>query len=447
MGTERRRGTGVRRGGGARAGLRLGVALGAAAGVTLSACAAPGVSSGSDDDGALIVWVDETRTAGAEAFKESHPDLDVKITTIPNDPGHVLTKISLANRAGSGWPDVVFLNTPEDVASLADASFDYAEPLNDLVAPDVLDGFVDGALDGCTFDGKVYCLRNDIGQTVLWYNEALMTEFGYDVPETWAQFKGLGERVANEHPGYLVGNLNGKWGAGTYFTSSGCPTRDVVDLRTVRINTDDPRCTRVADMLEPLLDNGTMSVLSAADPAFAKLGEQRKILMLPGPSWYGDFRFKKSFKSPKGEIAAAPMPRWEGEDQPRSGSVGGGAFVVSSHAEDKQAAVEFATWMTTDVDHQSEQPTYPAFEAAAQAWGEAKADDDFYAEDPFPVMRRQAPLIADTFGWVRYANDWNNSFNETVAASDRQVPLRQALQQWGAQLAEAAKATDYEVVK
>lgn len=429
---------------------RMAAIAGAVAGVVLAAaCTAPGVA-GSDDEGAddaLTVWVDETRTEGAEKFSEEHPELNVKVTTTPSDPGHVLTKISLANKTNTGWPDVVFLNTPEDVASLADASFDYAQPLDELVDPAVVGGFVDGALDGCTFDDQVYCLRNDIGQTVLWYNKKLMADFGYEVPKAWDEYRRLGEKVAKEHPGYVIGNLNGKWGAGVYFASSGCPTRNASDLTTVRIDTSDAKCTRVTEMLEPLLDNGTMSTLSAADPAFAKLGQENKILMLPAASWYGDFRFKGSYESPEGQIAAAPMPKWKGEDTAYSGSVGGGAFVVSKHAENKEAAAQFATWMSTDVAHQAEQPTYPAFKAAADEWGKAKAEDTFYAENPFPVMKWQAPLVHGGFGWVRYANEWNTSFNETVAAGKRKGSLDAALKEWGARLKEAAEATDYTVVR
>lgn len=401
-----------------------------------------------DSDAPIEVWVDEVRTAGAEAFLEAHPELDVKINTVPNDPGWMLTQISLKNQGGGGWPDAIFLNTPEDISSLAHESFDeFAQPLDDLVGSDVRDGFADGSLDGCTFDGQTYCLRNDIGQTVLWYNQKLMDDFGYEVPTTWAEYKELGERVAAEHPGYVVGSLNGKWGAGTFFTSSGCATRAAKDLHTVDINVETPECQRVADVLEPLVDNGTMSLLRADDDEFIEFGKDNKVLMLPGPSWYGAVRFKGAFETPEGQIAAAPMPTWDGETESFSGSVGGGAFVVSRHSKNLEAAAEFVTWMTTDTELQASQPTYPAFDEAATEWGKAVAADPFYAEDPFPVMQEMAPKIRDTFGWVRYANEWNETFNATVAALERQGSLSDALSEWGSRLEQAAEETDYQVVQ
>lgn len=430
--------------------------------LSLAACSGSDDDSTSDEpptsnpDAPMTVWVDETRTAAANQFATEHPDLDVDVVTIPGDPGYILTQVNLANQGSGEYPDVVFLNTPEDVAYLAAEDFgDFAQPLNDLIEQDVLDGFAPGSLDGCTFDDQVYCTRNDIGQTVLWYNQKLMADFGYDVPETWADYVAIGEDVAESHPGYIVGALNGKWGAGTFFTSSGCPTRETVDLYTVKINTDDPRCQRVIDVLEPLLDNGTITTLAHNDPVLeSDYGQQNKILMLPAASWYGDFRFGGGFGSPDGEIAAAPMPLWEGEDTPRSGSVGGGAFVVSRHAENMAAAVEFATWMTTDIDLQSAQPTYPAYEPAVEAWCEVKADRDpndpeafIYAEDPCPVMQEMAPLISETFGWIRYATQWNDEFNATIASPGRSGSLADAVAQWGERLRQAAEESGYEVVE
>lgn len=424
------------------------------AGLVLAAACTPSSTDTSesteeqDTNAAIEVWVDEVRTPGAEAFAKAHPDVELKINTIPGDPGYVLQQIGLKNQAGSGWPDVVFLNTPEDVASLADASFDeFAQPLNDMVESDVLDGFADGTLDGCTFDSEVHCLRNDIGQTVLWYNQKLMRNFGYDVPTTWAEYREIGEKVAKEHPGYVVGSLNGKWGAGTFFTSSGCETRASDGLDTVRINVDTPECQRVVDVLEPLIDNKTMSLLTTDDDEFSKLGRQNKILMLPGPSWYGAARFQGNLESPQGQIAAAPMPTWDGDSEPYSGSVGGGAWVVSRHSKNLDAAAQFATWMATSPENQVGQVTYPADEAAAAEWGKALAEDTFYAEDPFPVMQEMAPKIRDTFGWVRYANEWNETFNQTVAALDRKGPLTHALAEWGKRLTAAAEETDYQVAQ
>lgn len=53
----------------------------------------------------------------AQQYKKAHPDVKLRIVTIPPDAGYVPTKISLANRTESGWPDVVFLANPAEAAT------------------------------------------------------------------------------------------------------------------------------------------------------------------------------------------------------------------------------------------------------------------------------------------------------------------------------------------
>ncbi|TPQ15594.1 extracellular solute-binding protein [Streptomyces sporangiiformans] len=424
--------------------------LAAAVALALSGCGGTGGGSSGNsgnDKGELLVWVDNTRTPAAQQYKKAHPDLKIRIVTIPPDAGYVPTKVSLANRTKRGWPDVVFLTNPAEAATLASEKFGYAAPLDGLVPKSVRDGFAPGSLDTCTFGGETYCLRNDIAPTVLWYDTSLMKEYGYQVPKTWADYQRTGLKAAEEHPGTIVGAINGKYGAGTYFGSSGCPTRDTLSLTKVHIDLTRSSCTRVADLLQPMAEKKAVTTVVPTDPAFAKLGKENKILMLPGPAWFGDFMFGPAFKIPKGRIAAAPMPTWPGETKSYAGQVGGGAFLVSAHAGDRtKEAADLVRWMTTDATLQADQPTYPAFTAAAQKWGEAKAKDPYYAADPMPALTAAANALRPGFGAVRFEADWQASFNDTVGkAADSGADLRKTLASWQDKLEAAAKTSEYSV--
>lgn len=135
-----------------------------------------------------------------------------------------------AGPMSSFWP-----TRPRRRRSLGE-KFGYAAPLDDLVPRTVRDGFAPGSLDTCTFGGRTYCLRNDIAPTVLWYDAELMERYGYHVPSTWAEYRQTGLKAAAEHPGTIVGAVNGKYGAYIYFGSSGCPTRDTLSLTEVHID-------------------------------------------------------------------------------------------------------------------------------------------------------------------------------------------------------------------
>ncbi|MER5427547.1 extracellular solute-binding protein [Streptomyces sp. NPDC002588] len=419
----------------------------ATAALLLAGCGGTGGGDSADGKGELLVWVDNTRTAAAQQYEKAHPDVKMRIVTIPPDAGYVPTKVSLANRSKSGWPDVVFLANPAEAATLASDRFGYAAPLDGLVPKSVRDGFAPGSLDTCTFGGKTYCLRNDIAPTVLWYDAKLMKSYGYDVPRTWAEYRQVGLKAAEDHPGTVVGAINGKYGAGVYFGSSGCPTRDTLSLTKVRIDLTQPSCTRVADLLQPLAEAKAVTMVVPTDPAFAKLGTQNKILMLPGPAWFGDFMFGPAFKIPKGRIAAAAMPTWPGETKSYAGQVGGGAFLVSAHAGGRtKEAVDLVRWMTTDVTLQAAQPTYPAFTAAARKWGETKSRDPYYASDPMPALSAAANALRPGFGAVRFEADWQTTFNDTVGkAAESGGDLRKALPSWQDKLDAAAGTSDYTV--
>lgn len=102
--------------------------------------------------------------------------------------------------------------------------------------------------------------------------------------------------------------------------------------------------------------------------------------------------------------------------------------------------------MTTDVSLQAKQPTYPAFTAAAQKWGEAKSKDPYYASDPTPALTAAADALRPGFGAVRFEADWQSSFNDTlVKAVHSGGNLRNALASWQDKLEAAAKTSGYTV--
>ena len=370
------------------------VALLAASASVLAGCAGGATQSVEQDpDAELLVWTDATRQPGFEMYQAAHPDVKMRIETY--DTAALLSKIQLFNQTGKGWPDVVFGSVPNEIASLAGESLDFAQPLDDLVADDVKAGF-GASNDGCVIDGALVCLKNDLAQSVLWYDKTLMDEFGYEVPTTWSEYADLGERLAREHPGYIIGTAGFKFVYYDFFWSSGCPIQTLGDgPQTVKIDMEDERCTRVADLLDPLIEAGVISRSGPFDADVVKLGQEQKILMMPGASWYGDFVFKpeNSYALPAGRLAAANYPAWDGEKTAWSGATGGGVYVVSKHSANVKGAVDVAEWMATNNDYQLSSATFPAYGPAAEAWATEHSADPYYAQDPMPALLQQAQLI------------------------------------------------------
>src|SRR5688572_22586244 len=140
-------------------------------------------------DSPITVWVDAAREPAVTAFKEANPDVPIEFETYDGNAGgsgSFQSKITLMDQAGEGWPDVVFSTQQNDAIwaskETPNGEQGFAAPLNEgFLDQDFLDGFVPGANDITTIDGVQYGLRNDLAQTVLYYNQPLLDEFGYEV--------------------------------------------------------------------------------------------------------------------------------------------------------------------------------------------------------------------------------------------------------------------------
>ncbi|MCU1492559.1 MAG: extracellular solute-binding protein family 1 [Acidimicrobiaceae bacterium] len=423
----------------------LGAMVGVGAASTTTSANARAKSASSET---VTVWTDATRLPGFKLFETTHPGVHLNIDTYSGDnngASDLQTKIGLYNRVGNGWPDVVFSAEETDAAWTSSKQYHFAAPLNaGLVPSSTLNNFATGALATCTFNGKVYCLRNDIGQNVLWYNKTLLDKFGYKVPTTWSQYQQLGEQVAKQHPGYVIGTIGDAWSQDVYFWASECPSNHLISSTKVEINTSAPDCTRVANLLDPLIADSSLSKLSVESSDFAKqYGSADKVLMEVGPSWYGEYIFELGYKVPSGQMAAALPPTWPGDHY--TGDVGGGIYMVSQHAKNPRLAAEVATWMATSTDYQKTAPTYPAYRPAAQVWLKAVNASGYFAVSPANVFARTANDVWP--GWSSLLFSTDGVWADTVVPGlTSGKSLSSLLPAWGTALKNQAQTLNYSIV-
>ena len=394
--------------------------LAALAGAALSAC---GTANGPDQAAAaapstfqavkqvsgspITVWVDSTRLPGVQQYAKTHPNVKLNIVTYNGDASgsnYLQTKIELFNRAGSGWPDVVFSEEYNDASWSTQAGTDWVAPLNKGLVPQAtLDNFAPNALAPCTDGGDVYCLRNDIGQNVVWYNATLMRKFGYQVPTTWQQYQTLGAEVARQHPGYIIGSVGDPWTPEVYFWASQCPANQITGNK-VSVDTGSSNCTKMASLLDAGVANKSLTTQSAFADSFVKQ-YAAKTLMLIGPSWYGQYVFNSALHVPAGQVAAAAPLTWAGQATATTGDVGGGIWMVSKHSKNLTAAVALAQYMATSNAYQLTAPTYPAYQPAATAWLAAQAKEHYFAQDVSGVFTKAATEIWGGWGSGRYSQE------------------------------------------
>jgi multiple sugar transport system substrate-binding protein len=404
-----------------------------------------------DEKAPITVWVDTTRLAGAELYKELHPDVANLITIEVVDRGQFPAKVLLFNNTGSGWPDVVFAEPFPLVSAVADAAHHYPLDLRDWVSKEILDGFAPGALEPCTFDGKLYCLRNDLAQVVLWYDAKMMADFGYEVPKTWEEYEALGAQVAQEHPGLIVGTCGDDQCYTAYFQGSRCPIGQVRSMSQVYINTQDAKCMRAAEMVDRMIANESIATLSPFDPAFVELAKTGKLLMLPAASWYGEYIFGGKpdslyYQTAEGQLGVALPLRWKDEDKPYTGFHGGAAWTVSNHTPNPKLAVDVAVFMAAGHEYQDTAVTFPAWLPAADKWAGTVAGNAVYAFDPYPVLKEAAGMMTiEGLGPVRY--DWQTPWTtDIVGALLKGETIVSALPTVQATYKGLAEAQGYEVI-
>jgi ABC-type glycerol-3-phosphate transport system substrate-binding protein len=402
-----------------------------------------------DSKSTITVWADSTRLPAVEAYQKANPDVKMNIVTYDGSADgstYLQTKVQLFDRTGKGWPDVVFAS-PTDVTWASEPTSPkaqaFAAPVDTLVSKSTIDNFATGSLSACQYNGHTYCLRNDIAQVVLWYNKTLMDQFGYTVPTTWEQYEALSVKVAQDHPGYLLGSVGDTNSQESYFWSSQCPAFSLTGTDKLRTALTDPNCTRMATLLDTMIANKTISTQGFFSADFAKTSGD-KVLMANGPSWYGQYLFNSAFKTPSGQIAAANPMTWDGESTAATGNVGGGVWMISSHSKNLKAATAVTKWLTTSDANQGGAPTYPAYAPAAKTWLANSANTSYFANDVSGPFQKAANEI-----WTGWSN---TKFSDATAWSSVVLPgltagktLTSLLPAWQAAIADEGKAVGYTV--
>jgi len=413
-----------------------------------AAAAKYGFTEAAQTSGPLVVWVDSTRVPAAQAYQKAHPNVKLDIVTYDGDANGsntLQTKVSLYNRTGSGWPDVVFSAENNEIAWAQPAGF--TAPLSKgLIPGSVLNNFSSGALAPCTVDGTVYCLRNDLAPTLLWYNAPLMKKWGYQVPTTWPQYEQIGQEVATQHPGYIVGAAGDTFTPEIYMWASQCQANGITGIRSVTVNVTSSDCQRMASLLDTLLADKSMSKLSVFSSAFDKQ-EQGKVLMMPGPVWYTGavFNTTSGLNTPKGLLAAAPMPQWPGTTPATTGNVGGGLWLLSAHSAHVAEAVSFLEWVTTDNAYQADlAPGLPAYAPAAAKWLSNQQSSGYFANNIVPVIQQTAGQVWQGWGYGKFSQEaiWASTVTPGITSGKAIVAM---LPSWQTAITNYATAAGYQV--
>lgn len=430
------------------------IALTGALGIALTACVAPSDTNKTaassyklsadkvpaDANAPVVVWADAVRKPGLEAFQKAHPEVKLDIQLVPLD--QMLAKIQLANRAGSGWPDVVWVGDGS-APSLAAKQYDhFLQPLDGLIDDATLKNFGTSNV-GCNINGEVVCLRNDIAPDVMYYNTKGFEEIGAKVPTTFEELGELVDNLAKNHPDYKI-QLHGSDYRGYmhYYQASQCPYL-ALDGDKLTVNVTDPRCVRAFNLIDKLVSSKALVTNALSADQLKAMGS--KMLLSINGVWRASLLGDLLGYAP-GTLGVAKVPVWQGDEKNSGvGNEGGGAWGVSRYAKNMKGAIEVAKFMSTDTDWLNSTITFPAYEPAQQAWLDlnlpkipALADPKAAAAVFVDSAKRQTTNVP----WVRF-----NSVAEFPVA-DVQAGKKVASevsQTWATRLINVGSANGYTV--
>lgn len=346
--------------------LSAGLLVAAAAGAN----AAPQVS--------LTVSADAPRMAGLQNYIDSHKNVQITLT---NNAKEIFGKIQLFNSVGSGWPDMYFESNPNRVSLMSSAKYGYAADLTNMFPASFWSSF-GAANDFCKISGRYYCVKNDLAQSVLYYNKPLMDKFGYKVPTTMDDFLKIGLDLAKNHPGYNVGNIGDNAFYNYYLWPSGCQMATRKSSTRIVSNPNDSKCKRAVDLVQQLVTAGSL-MKPGNFTADADSNNQKGVMLMNiGASWWGAFKLqpKNAFALPAGTVGVAPMPKWAGESVNWSGAWGGGVYMISKHSTRAQqkVAADMIVNMVSNPAVTNSAVTYPSYPTATAGWVKTQVDSKYY---------------------------------------------------------------------
>ncbi len=269
-------------------------------------------------------------------------------------------------------------------------------------------------------------MRNDLAQFVLYYNKPVMDQFGYAVPTTFEELQALSDKLAAEHPGYSLGTFGDGWTFLAYFDASGCPSHELVDDNTIKIDMTDPRCVRAAKLIDHMIANKTMWNTDFFDATFVTQQNENKVLMVSMATWAWGVFNGTYFKTPDHQLGVAAPLKWADQDKPITSAMGGAGWMVSRHTKNPKLATELIVWLTTSEELWATIPNFPAYRPIQSLFQTQVSGNAIFANDPFPIMQAAAGNLGPLDKWPRF--DLISSLTQVVkGAYQDKVTIEAAL--------------------
>lgn len=427
----------------------------AVVGLLVAGCAGEGADVANDSTdldaalqqgGELTYW---TWTLSAEeqvaAFEEEYPNVDVTVVNAGTGTEEY-TKIQNALKAGSGAPDVA------QIEYYAIPQFALSDSLVDLTAyglDELEELYTPSTWNSVNVGGALYGLPQDSGPMVMFYNQAVFSEFEISVPTTWDEYAAAAEKLHTADPTKFIAADAGEAGTTTsmIWQAGGHPF--TVNGTEVAIALDDEGSKKWAENWDRLMLTGALADTPAwSDEWFKALGDGTIATLVTGAWMPGSL--ESSAAEAAGDWRVAPMPTYDGE--PATAENGGGGQAVLKQSKNPALAAAFLQWLNSDPTSLQIALDYGGFpstmnelesdEFVNQEW------DYFGGQKINEVLTEAATQVVDGWSYLPYQVYANSIFGDTVGQSYvKRVDLAVGLDAWQDELMDYGRAQGFTIIE
>jgi multiple sugar transport system substrate-binding protein len=331
----------------------------ALASAALAACSSgpsgPGSSGGSTaaacqpaPEGTKVVLKDSWWSPGFDQvvalWNQSHPDIQVQYSNVPNGTSGTYTNYLNGIKAGKS-DDLLSieyemlptfraaggLRNISPCAGVAEAQQKFSKSVQSLTS------FGE--------PNAVYGMAVDTAPTGLYYRKDLFQAAGLAVPTTWDEF--YQDATAIKARGGYIADLSAaapNWWPGMVIQAGGSWFTQQPDGWTVDFASAGSQ--KVADYWQQFLDKNLVLTDAFGSDAWNKALASDQIWTVVGATWTSG-SISTGAPDTSGKWALAPLPTFSA-GQPAAGTWGGVTFAVSTTSAHPYEAAQFATWVATD---------------------------------------------------------------------------------------------------
>lgn len=303
----------------------------------------------------LLVWDQFTDPTESEVvdqiyadFNEQHPNITIRREVVQTQQMQQTANTALASGTG---PDVIFYDAGAGYAGVL-AEAELIIPLEDMAEQyGWLDRFPEQSLEATSIDGTLYGLPLQVDLIGMYYNQTLMEQEGFEVPQTVEELKTLCQEASEA--GYIPMAFanNPGWQAFHQFSmmTTNMIGPDALEalLYENQGSWDSPEVAEAIDTyFVELKEAGCYSEDANAltqDDALAMFLSGQS-LMFPTGSW--EIQNFTGEQAPEGtEITMMPFPEPEGGQGSYWVSGVGSAYYISANSEHQEAAGQFLDYL------------------------------------------------------------------------------------------------------